>query len=75
MMGPFCSEQGNSSHAILKDLASTDVKVMFSGEEVGSKKEIPEWIYTSHTTPKETFIHKTDLYTFTYSVQSITHMY
>ena len=40
MMGPFCSEQGNSSHAILKDLASTDKITMFSGEEVGSEKEM-----------------------------------
>ena len=41
-MGPFCLEQGNSSHEILKDLASTDEKTMFSGEEVGSEKEISE---------------------------------
>ena len=45
MMGPFCPEQGTSSHAILKDLASTDEKTMFSGEEVGSEKEIFEKSY------------------------------
>ena len=60
-MGPFCSEQGNSSHVILKDLASTDEKTMFSGEEVGSEKEISEWSYKIHTTPEEMFIHKTVL--------------
>ena len=58
-MGPFCSEQGNSSHETIKDLASTDEKVMFSGEEVGSEKEISEWSYQIHTTPEEIFIHKT----------------
>ena len=58
-MGPFCSEQGTSSHVILKDLASTDEKTMFSGEEVGSEKEISKWSYKIHTTPKEMFIHKT----------------
>ena len=61
MIGPFCPEQGTSSHETLKDLASTDEKAMFSGEEVGSEKEISEWSYTSHTTPKEMFIHKTVL--------------
>ena len=75
MIGPFCPEQGTSFHETIKDLATTDEKVMFSGEEVGSEKEIPEWIYTSHTTPEEMFIHKTDLYTFTYFGQSITHKY
>ena len=60
-MGPFCSEQGNSFHAILKDLASTDEKTMFSGEVVGSEKEISEWIYKIHTTSEEIFIHKTVL--------------
>ena len=44
-MGPFCPEQGTSSHAILKNLASTDKKTMFSGEEVGSEKEKSEWNY------------------------------
>ena len=39
MMGPFCPKQGTSSHAILKDLASTDEKRMFSEEEVGSERE------------------------------------
>ena len=41
MIGPFCPEQGTSSHETIKDLASTDEKVMFSGsgEEVGSEKE------------------------------------
>ena len=41
-MGPFCSEQGTSSHVILKDLASTNEKIMFSGGDVGSEKEISE---------------------------------
>ena len=50
MMGPFCPEQGNLSQAILKDLASTDEKKMFSGEEVGSEKEISEWSYKIHST-------------------------
>ena len=39
MMGPFCSEQGTSSHETFKDLASTDEKTMFSGEEIGSEKK------------------------------------
>ena len=39
MMGPVCSEQGTSSHVILKDLASIDEKTMFSREEVGSGNE------------------------------------
>ena len=56
-MGPFCSEQGNSSHAILKDLASTDEKTMFSREEVGSEKEISKWSYKIHNKPEEIFIH------------------
>ena len=43
-MGPFCPEQGTSSHETIKDLASTDEKRMLSGEEVGSEKEISEWI-------------------------------
>ena len=60
-MGPFCPEQGTSSHVILKDLASTDEKAMFSGEEVGSEKEKSEWSYKIHTTPEEIFIHKTVL--------------
>ena len=40
-MGPFCSEQGNSSQETIKELevASTDEKTMFSGEEVGSEKK------------------------------------
>ena len=33
-MGPICSE--TSSYETVKDLASTDEKIMFSGEEVGS---------------------------------------
>ena len=74
-MGPFCPEQGNSSHVILKDLASTNEKTTLSGEEVGSEKEISECSYKIHTTPEEMFIHKTDLHTFTYFVQSITHKY
>ena len=36
MMGPFCPEGGTSSHETVKDLASTEEKIMFSGEEVGS---------------------------------------
>ena len=44
-MGPFCSEQGTSSHETIMDLASTDEKVMFLGEEVGSEIEISEWSY------------------------------
>ena len=36
-----------------------DEKVMFSGEEVGSEKEISKWSYKIHTTPEEMFIHKT----------------
>ena len=61
MMGPFCPEQGNSSHVILKDLASTNEKIMFSGVEVGSEKEISKWSYKMYTTPEEMFIHKTAL--------------
>ena len=57
-MDPFCPEGDTSSHVILKDLASTDEKAMFSGE-VGSEKEISEWSYKIHTTPEEMFIHKT----------------
>ena len=72
MIGPFCPEQGTSSHETVKDLASTDEKIMFSGKEVGSEKKISEWSYKIHTTLEEMFIHKTDLYTFTYFVQSIT---
>ena len=49
-MSPFCSKQGTSSHETMKDLASTDEKAMFSGEEVGSEKEISEWSYKIHTT-------------------------
>ena len=60
-MGPFCLIQGTSSHETIKDLASTDKKTMFSGEEVGSEKEISEWSYKIHTTPEEMFIHKTVL--------------
>ena len=60
-MGPFCPEQGTSSHETIKDLASTDEKVMFFGEEVCSEKEISEWSYKIHTTPEEMFIHKTVL--------------
>ena len=52
-MSPFCPEQGTSSHETLKDLASTDEKTLFSGEEVGSEKEISEWSYKFHTTPEE----------------------
>ena len=37
-MGPFCPERGTSSHETIKYLASTDEKVMFTGEEVGSEK-------------------------------------
>ena len=59
MMGPFCSEQGTSSHVTLKDLASTDEKTIFSGEEVGSEKEISKWSYKIHTTLEEMCIHKT----------------
>ena len=55
MMGPFCSKQGTSSHAILIDLASTDEKTMFSGEEVGSEKEISERSYKIHTTPEDVY--------------------
>ena len=50
-MGPFCSEQGTSSHVILKDLASTDEKTIFAGEVEGSEKEISEWSYKIRTTP------------------------
>ena len=64
MMGPFCPEQGTSSHAILKDLASTDEKTMFSGEEVGSEKEISEWSYIIHNKPEDIVIHKTVFYLF-----------
>ena len=39
-MGPFCPEQGTSSHETMKDLASTDEKTMFSGEKVGSETEM-----------------------------------
>ena len=60
MMGPFCPEQSNSSHTILKDLASTDEKTIFAGEMVGSEKEVSEWSYKIHTTPEEIFIHKTN---------------
>ena len=52
-MGPFCSEQGNSSHETIKDLASTNEKTMFSGEDVGSEKEISKWSYQIHTTLEE----------------------
>ena len=45
VMGPFCPEQGTSSHVILKDLASTDEKIMFSGGDVGSEREISKWSY------------------------------
>ena len=58
-MGPFCPEQGNSSHVILKDLASIEEKLMFFREEVSSEEEISEWSYKIHTTPEEMFIHKT----------------
>ena len=44
-MGPFCPEQGTSSHVILKDLASTDEKNTFSGGDVGSEREISKWNY------------------------------
>ena len=74
-MGPFCPKQGTSSHDTIMELASTDEKTMFSGEEVGSEKEILEWSYQIHTTPEKMFIHKTDLYTFTYFGQSVTHKY
>ena len=37
-MGPFCTERGTSSHETFKDLASTDEKIMLSGEEVGSER-------------------------------------
>ena len=37
-MGPFCPEGGTLSHETVKDLASTDKKIMFSGEEVGSER-------------------------------------
>ena len=59
MIGPFCPEQGTSSHATIMDLATTDEKTMFSGKEVDSEKEISKWSYTSHTTPEEMVIHKT----------------
>ena len=61
MMGPFCPEQGTSSHTILKDLPSTDEKTIFAGEEVGSEEEISEWSCKIHTTPEDMFIHKTVL--------------
>ena len=48
-MGPFCPEQGTSSHETIKDLASIDEKVMFSGEEVGSERETSEWSYKIHS--------------------------
>ena len=37
-MGPFCPEGGTLSHETVKDLASTDEKIMLSGEEVGSER-------------------------------------
>ena len=55
-MGPFCPEQGNSSHAILKDLDLIDEKTIFAGEEVGSEKEISEWSYKIHNKSEEMFI-------------------
>ena len=60
-MGPFCSEQGNSSHETIKEVASTDEKTTFSGEEVGSEKKKSKWSYQIHTTPEEMFIYKTVL--------------
>ena len=60
-MGPFCSEQGTLFHETIKDLASTDEKVMFSGEDVGSEKEISEWSYKINTTPVEVFLLRTVL--------------
>ena len=39
-MGPFYPEQGTSSHEILKDLASTEEKTIFAGEEVGSAENV-----------------------------------
>ena len=35
-MGPFCSEQGTSSHETFKDLASIDEKIIFSGGDIGA---------------------------------------
>ena len=50
-MGPFCPEQGTSSHKTMMDLASINEKVMFLGEEVGSEKETLKWSYKIHITP------------------------
>ena len=36
MMGPFCPEQGTSSHEIVMDLASTDEIVILLADEVGA---------------------------------------
>ena len=52
-MGPFCPEQGNSSHVILKDLASTNEKIMFSGGDVCSEKEISEMECQLSNSPAE----------------------
>ena len=35
-MGPFCPEQGTSSHEIVMDLASTDEIVILLADEVGA---------------------------------------
>ena len=35
-MGPFCPEQGTSSHDIVMDLASTDDIVILLTDEVGA---------------------------------------
>ena len=68
MMGPFCPEQGTSSHDTIMDLAATDEKTMFSGKEVDSEKKISKW--STQVILQEMVIHKTVIQTFTYFVLS-----
>ena len=49
-----------------------DEKVMFSGEEVGSEKEISKLSYKIHTTPEEMFIQK-QIYTLLLILDSLSH--
>ena len=58
-MGPFCPEGGTSSHETVKDLASTDEKIMFSGEEVGSERHnhhMKHVYYNNSNTPPKSII-------------------
>ena len=63
-MGPFCPEGGTSSHETVKDLASTDEKIMFSGEEVGSERHnhhMKHVYYNNSNTPPKSIITITKL--------------